>query len=177
MARAIDALALTARTNPLLPGLPPTVAAAPMTIPRIVSAPSKAPMTKYRRTMGPRSVTSSSSRHHSRIWRKLISHARGQEREDFPPCSLQGRIKSLDLRAAALREIGPPSPLAAEDVRRGDEDRGGIHAPLGAPGDDDARGLTRRPEDRNEGRRLRKLFRDREEVVHRSRDPMDDHFH
>src|SRR5256712_2043840 len=138
----MDALALTARTNPLLPSLPPTVAAAPMTIPRIVRAPSNAPITKYRRTVGPRSVTSSSSLHHSRSCRKLISPARGQEREDFPPRGLHRRIKGLDLRAAALREIGPPSSLAAEDDRRPDEDRGGSHAPLGAPRDDDARGLS-----------------------------------
>src|SRR6267143_1073710 len=109
-------------------------------IPRTVRAPSNAPMTKYRRTTGPRSVTSSSSRHHSRSGRRVISPARGEEAKDFALCGSEGRVEGFDLRPGALRELGAPAPLPAHDLQGGTEHGGGVHPPREPAGHDDARG-------------------------------------
>src|SRR3990170_1940201 len=178
IARAIAALALTARTRALLAAVSPRVAAAPITIPRTVSAPSNAPITKYRRTIGPMSVTSSSSRHHSRHdWRAAILHARAQGGEHLASRSLQGLVQGLDLRARALREVRLPPALPPEH-REGRLDHGaGVPPAVPPPRDDDARGVPRRPEDRHDVRRLREPLRKRQEVLHPAPDPVDDDPH
>src|SRR2546426_6931253 len=177
IASAIEVLTLTAITKPALPARPPRAAAAPRTMPRTVRAPSNAPITKYRRTTGPRSVTSSSSRHPSRIRRRFISPARGEGGDHFALRRVEGRVEGLHLWASALREVGPPTSLPAEDIHgRGEEGRG-IHASVRAPGHDDARGLARGAQDRDDVRVLRELLRQREQVLHRAGDAVDDDPH
>src|SRR2546428_7451344 len=147
-------------------------------IPRTVRAPSNAPITKYRRTTGPRSVTSSSSRHHSRSGRRVISTARGEEGEDFALCGREGRVEGFHLRPGALRELGAPAPFPADDSRGGPEHGGGVPPPRGSAGHDDARGaFPLRPEDRDEVRDLRELLREGQEVRHGAADPVHDNLH
>src|SRR5207237_1307725 len=78
-----------------------------MMIPRTVSAPSNAPMTKYRRMIGPTFVISSYSRSRRRQARKSMSSA--LDPEFLPDEFLKfrgGGARHVDVRETRLRDLG-----------------------------------------------------------------------
>src|SRR2546430_10465773 len=83
-----------------------------MMIPRTVSAPSNAPMTKYRRMIGPTFVISSYSRSRRRQARRSMSSALDPELRPDEFLELRGRRPRLiDVREARLCEILFPTAL------------------------------------------------------------------
>src|SRR5438876_2279091 len=119
-------------------------------IPRTVRAPSKAPMTKYRRMMGPTFVISSYSRIRRRQAPRSMSSARDPKLlADAPFESFGCGSGLIQIRETRLREVGLPPALTAEFRHDGLEDPGDVHGDIGAPRDDEA-DIVRRfgPEDR-----------------------------
>src|SRR2546425_3913795 len=152
-ARATDAPMEAERMSALWASSAPT-AEAPRMIPRTVNEPSKAPMTKYRRMIGPTFVISSYSRTRRRQARKSMSSARGPKfLADGPFESFRGRPRLIEVREARLGEIGFPAALAPELRCDGLEDLGDVDRDARAARHDqaDIRGCLR-PQD---GGRLR----------------------
>src|SRR5438552_1520825 len=123
---------------------------APMMIPRTVRAPSNAPMTKYRRMMGPTFVISSYSRIRRRQAPRSMSSARDPKLlADAPFESFGCGSGLIEVREARLREVGLSPAFAAEFRRDGLEDPGDVHGDIGAPRDDEADVIRRLgPQDR-----------------------------
>src|SRR5207247_5099152 len=95
-------------------------ATVPMMMPRIVSAPSNAPITKYRRTIGPTFVISSYSRIRRRQARKPMSSA--LDPELFADEFLEfggGGPRHLQVRKTGLREIRLSAAFPVELRRDG----------------------------------------------------------
>src|SRR5437867_5209804 len=120
-----------------------------MMIPRTVRAPSKAPMTKYRRMMGPTFVISSYSRIRRRQAPRSMSSARDPKLlADVPFESFGCGSGLIEVRKTRLREVGLPTTLAAEFGGDGLEDHGDIDGDIGAARDDEADVIRRLgPED------------------------------
>src|SRR3989440_4753830 len=121
-----------------------------MMIPRTVRAPSNAPITKYRRMIGPTFVISSYSRIRRRQAPRSMSSARNPKfLADGPFESLGGGPGLVDVREACLREVRLPPSLTAEFRRDRLHDLGDVDADIGPAGDDETH-IVRRlgPEDR-----------------------------
>src|SRR5207249_1603237 len=134
-ARAIAAPNDADTTRPLCDSKSPK-AEEPMMIPRTVSAPSNAPMTKYRRMIGPTFVISSYSRSRRRQARKSMSSA--LDPEFLPHEFLKfrgGGARHVDVRETRLREVGLAPALAPEFRRDRADEPGGIDRDLNSPGD------------------------------------------
>src|SRR6266581_938513 len=100
---------------------------APMMIPRTVRAPSNAPITKYRRMIGPTFVISSYSRIRRRQAPTSMSSARGPKfLANGPFESFRGRPRLIDVREARLGEVGFPAAFPSELRRDGLEDLGDV---------------------------------------------------
>src|SRR5436309_14447159 len=105
-----------------------------MMIPRTVRAPSKAPMTKYRRMMGPTFVISSYSRIRRRQAPRSMSSARDPKLlADAPFESLACASRLIQIRATRLREVVLPPALTAAFRHDGFEGPGDAHADVSAP--------------------------------------------
>src|SRR5881397_3486870 len=130
-----------------------------MIIPRTVRAPSNAPITKYRRMIGPTFVISSYSRIRRRQAPRSMSSARGPKFvADAPFESFRGRPRLIEVREARLGEIGLAAAFSAELRRDGLQDLGDVDRYTRAAGHDQTDiGGCLRPQD---GGRLR-LGRDR----------------
>src|SRR5437899_3822229 len=113
-ARAIAAPMEAERISDLCASDAPT-AYAPMMIPRTVRAPSNAPITKYRRIMGPTFVISSYSRIRRRQAPRSMSSARDPKfLADGPFESLGDGPGLVEVREARLGEVRLSPSLAAE---------------------------------------------------------------
>src|SRR5207253_6039669 len=122
-------------TRPLCDSKSPK-AEEPMMIPRTVRAPSNAPMTKYRRMIGPTFVISSYSRSRRRQARKSMSSA--LDPEFLPDEFLKfrgGGARHVDVRETRLREVGLAPALAPEFRRDRADELGGIDRDLNSPGE------------------------------------------
>src|SRR5438093_3400137 len=148
-ARAIAAPMEAERISGLCASDAPT-AYAPMMIPRTVRAPSNAPITKYRRIMGPTFVISSYSRIRRRQAPRSMSSARDPKLLADAPFEPFGCGSGLiEIRKTRLREVGLSPAFAAEFRRDGLEDPGDVHGDIGAARDDEAAVMRRLgPEDR-----------------------------
>src|SRR5919201_4932749 len=154
-AGAIAAPTAAERMSPLWASRSPK-AAPPMMIPRTVRAPSKAPITKYRRMIGPTFVISSYSRSRWRQARRPMSSARDPEfRSDQFLEPVRGGTRLLDVREARLGEVRLAAALAAELRGHGTDQLRSIDRDVCAPRHDelhvargrgpvDARGLRLR---------------------------------
>src|SRR3989304_3932549 len=153
--RPIAALTDVRRRMPRWSSVAPATVA-PTITPRIVRAPSNAPMTKYRRMIGPTFVISRESRVRRRhAWRAMLPARVPELGLDVGPDAAEGRLEVEVLRARPLREVGaapaadPQLPEASDesvthvDLHRGavrhDEGRGR----LGPSREDDHRGGVR----------------------------------
>src|SRR5436309_15704604 len=98
-----------------------------MMIPRTVRAPSKAPMTKYRRMMGPTFVISPYSRIRRRQAPRTMSSARDPKLLADAPFETFGCGSGLSpIRETPLRELRLPPALTAELRHAGMEDLGQV---------------------------------------------------
>src|SRR5207245_10221695 len=116
-----------------------------MMIPRTVRAPSNAPITKYRRMIGPTFVISSYSRIRRRQARRSMSSARDPKfLADGPFESLRGGPGLVQVREARLGEVRLTPAFAAEFRRDRLEALGHLDGDVGSAGGDEphtARGV------------------------------------
>src|SRR3989442_2232487 len=123
---------------------------APMMIPRTVRAPSNAPITRYRRIIGPTFVISSYSRIRRRQAPRSMSSARDPKfLADGPFQLLGGGPGLVEVREARLGEVRLSPSLAAEFRRDRLHDLGDVDGDVGSTGDDEAHiGRRLGPQDR-----------------------------
>src|SRR2546430_6269204 len=132
-----------------------------MMIPRTVSAPSNAPMTKYRRMIGPTFVISSYSRSRRRQAPRSMSSALDPEFLPDEFLELHGsRPRLIEVREARLRKILFPAAFSVEQGRHRPEQFRGVDRDILPPCDDEFHVVRRlRPVDPGGVRLRRGRFR------------------